>query len=153
MKNILTLTLLAALNLGISSCSSSQNMLDTKKASAEKIEKSLNNTTWILKKIDATNRDFIPTNEQKELPLSFIDGNYGSSDGCNGQGGEFKIEDNKITFGIGMATLRYCGKEMDHLIYKVPFSKTKSIKIKKNVLKLIDENNKVIATYTKKMEE
>lgn len=150
MKNILKFSLFVALSLGITSCSSSQNMLDTKKASAKEIEKSLNNTSWILKRIDATNRDFKPTNEQKELVLSFNDGHYSSSDGCNGQGGTFKVEESKITFGIGMSTLRYCGEEMNHLIYKVPFVKSKSITIHKDVLKLIDENDNVVATYTKK---
>ena len=92
----------------------------------------------------------VPTDEQKELTLSFQDINYSSSDGCNGQGGEFEIEDNKISFTKGMSTMRYCGDEMKHLIYSVPFGSVKSMEIKKDQLQLLDSDKKVIATYTRK---
>ncbi|MBA5791348.1 META domain-containing protein [Flavobacterium sp. xlx-214] len=149
MKTFLTLGLIICLNLGMTSCSSSQTF-HSNKATSEKIMSTLNNTSWVLKRLDVENRDFKPTKEQKELVLSFTDNYYGSSDGCNGQGGDFTIEDNKVTFGIGMSTMRYCGEEMKHLIYSVPFLKTKTITIKGKQLQLIDESGKVIATYIKK---
>lgn len=132
MKVIATLSLAVILNLGMISCSSSKNLLDTKKEKSEQIMNALNNTSWILKRIDVVDRDFVPTDEQKELVLSFSDGYYNTSDGCNAKGGEFTIEDNKISFGIGNSTMRYCGEEMAHLIYSVPIGKTKSIRIIKN---------------------
>lgn len=150
MKVFATLGLIVLMNLGMTSCSSSQTVFDTKKEKSEKIMNVLNNTSWILKRIDIADRDFVPTEEQKELVLSFADNYYSTSDGCNGQGGEFTIEDNKIDFGIGMSTMRYCGEEMVHLIYKVPTSTAKSIRIIKNQLQLLDENENVIATYLKK---
>lgn len=150
MKVFATLGLIVLMNLGMTSCSSSQTVFDTKKEKSEKIMNVLNNTSWVLKRIDIADRDFVPTEEQKELVLSFADNYYNTSDGCNAQGGEFTIEDNKIDFGIGMSTMRYCGEEMAHLIYKVPTSTAKSIRIIKNQLQLLDENENVIATYLKK---
>lgn len=150
MKVIATLSLAVILNLGMISCNSSKNLLDTNKEKSEQIMNALDNTSWVLKRIDATDRDFVPTDEQKELVLSFSDGYYSTSDGCNAQGGEFTVEDNKINFGIGRSTMRYCGEEMAHLIYSVPLYNTKSIRIIKNQLQLVDENDSVIATYLKK---
>lgn len=149
MKKIIAIALVVTFNLGIMSCVS-QNSFDSKKATSEEIKNKLNNTSWVLKRLDAQNRDFVPTDEQKELVLSFQDANYGASDGCNGQGGEFNVSNNKVSFDKGMSTMRYCGEEMKHLIYSVPFGTVKSIQIKKDQLQLLDANNKVIATYTKK---
>src|SRR5690554_7866512 len=153
MKVFTTLGLIVCLNLGMVSCGSSQTIFDTSKEKSEKIMNKLNNTKWVLKRIDSADRDFIPTDEQKELVLSFTDNYYGTSDGCNGQGGDFTIEDNKITFEPGMSTLRYCGEEMAHLIYSVHLGQTTSIRIERDKLQLLDENNDVIATYLKKEEE
>ncbi|MEG0917955.1 MAG: META domain-containing protein [Myroides sp.] len=149
MRKFLAIAVIAIFNLGIMSCVS-QNSFDSKKATSEKIKTTLNNTSWSLKRLDIQNRDFVPTEEQKELVLSFQDANYGASDGCNGQGGEFNVADNKVSFDKGMSTMRYCGEEMKHLIYSVPFGSVKSIKIKKDQLQLLDADNKVIATYIKK---
>lgn len=149
MKKIVTITMLTLLSLGMTSCGSSQNF-DSKKATSEEIMSTLNNTSWVLKRLDVQNRDFVPTDEQKELVLSFQDNNYSASDGCNGLGGEFNIADNKVSFDKGMSTMRYCGEEMNHLIYSVPFGNAKSIQIKKDQLQLFDADNKVIATYIKK---
>lgn len=149
MKKIVTITMLTLLSLGMTSCGSSQNF-DSKKATSEEIKNTLNNTSWNLKRLDLQNRDFVPTDEQKELVLSFQDNNYSASDGCNGLGGEFNIADNKVSFDKGMSTMRYCGEEMNHLIYNVPFGNAKSIQIKKDQLQLFDADNKVIATYIKK---
>lgn len=149
MKKIVTIAMITVLTLGMMSCGSSQNF-DSKKATSEKIMSTLNNTSWVLKRLDVQNRDFVPTDEQKELVLSFQDNNYSASDGCNGLGGEFNIADNKVSFDKGMSTMRYCGEEMNHLIYSVPFGNAKSIQIKKDQLQLFDADNKVIATYIKK---
>ena len=150
MKKLVTIAMVTVLTLGMTSCGSSQNNFDSKKATSEKIMSTLNNTSWSLKRLDVQSRDFVPTDEQKELVLSFQDNNYGASDGCNGQGGEFNVSDNKVSFDKGMSTMRYCGEEMKHLIYSVPFGKAKSIQIKKDQLQLLDADNKVIATYIKK---
>lgn len=153
MKVFTTLGLVICLTLGTVSCGSSQPVFDTSKEKSEMIMNKLNNTKWILKRIDSADRDFTPTDEQKELVLSFADNYYSTSDGCNGQGGIFTIEDNKIIFEAGMSTMRYCGEEMAHLIYSVPLGKTTSIRIERQRLQLLDENNAVIATYFKKEEE
>lgn len=150
MKNILKASLVLLFSFGMISCSSSQNSFNSKKATAEKINTTLNNTIWVLKRIDVDKRDFVPTDEQKELVLGFKDNSYNTSDGCNGQGGEFNVADNKVSFDKGISTMRYCGDEMKHLIYRVPFGKVKSIQIKKNELQLYDDQNVLIATYTKK---
>jgi len=150
MKKYLTTTFLVLFSFVMVSCNCTKSSFDTKKATSEKIMSTLNNTSWSLKRLDVENRDFVPTDEQKELTLSFQDINYSSSDGCNGQGGEFNVEDNKISFTKGMSTMRYCGEEMKHLIYSVPFGSVKSMEIKKDQLQLFDADNKVIATYVRK---
>jgi len=150
MKKYLTTAFLVLFSFVMVSCNCTKSSFDTKKATSEKIMSRLNNTSWVLKRLDIQNRDFVPTDEQKELTLSFQDINYSSSDGCNGQGGEFNVEDNKISFTKGMSTMRYCGEEMKHLIYSVPFGSIKSMEIKKDQLQLFDADNKVIATYIKK---
>lgn len=149
MKKIIAIALVVTFNLGIMSCVS-QNSFDSKKATSEDIKTTLNNTSWSLKRLDVQNRDFVATDEQQELVLSFQDNNYGASDGCNGQGGEFNVSDNKVSFDKGMSTMRYCGEEMKHLIYSVPFGTVKSMQIKKDQLQLLDANNNVVATYIKK---
>ena len=136
--------------LGFVACSTSQKVLDTSKASAERIHKALNNTSWVLKRIDSQKRDFIATKDQKELILNFSDNYYNTSDGCNGQGGEIEIKDNNIIFNPGRTTLAICGEEMKHLIYRVSISETNTILIKGDILKLIDKDGVTIATYQKK---
>ncbi len=150
MKKYLTTAFLVIFSFVMVSCNCTKNSFNTEKATSQEIMTNLNNTSWSLKRLDDDNRDFVPTDEQKELTLSFQDINYSSSDGCNGQGGEFEIEDNKISFTKGMSTMRYCGDEMKHLIYSVPFGSVKSMEIKKDQLQLLDSDKKVIATYTRK---
>lgn len=145
-----TLLFATITTFGFVACSSSQKTMDTTKSSAEKIDKALDKTSWVLKRIDVQKRDFIATKEQKELVLSFNDKFYNTSDGCNGQGGELNINDKKIEFKPGMATLRFCGEEMKHLIYRVPLTETAAIEIKNDILKLKDKNGTVLATYQKK---
>lgn len=149
MKTILTTAFVVLLSLTMVSCNCTKKSFNTQKATSQEIMTTLNNTTWVLKRLDIQNRDFVPTEEQKELTLSFRDKNYNSSDGCNGLGGEFEVDDNKISFTKGMATMRYCGEEMKHLVYSVPFGNAKSIQIKKDQLQLFDADKKVIATYIK----
>lgn len=150
MKKYLTTAFLVIFSFVMVSCNCTKNSFNTEKATSQEIMTNLNNTSWSLKRLDVDNRDFVPTDEQKELTLSFQDINYSSSDGCNGQGGEFEIEDNKISFTKGMSTMRYCDDEMKHLIYSVPFGSVKSMEIKKDQLQLLDSDKKVIATYTRK---
>src|SRR5690554_335367 len=149
MRVLTALGLIISLSFGTVSCVS-QKTFDSNKEKSEVIMDKLNNSSWVLKRIDIENRDFVPTEEQKELELNFVDNFYSTSDGCNGIGGEFSAEDNQVIFKAGMSTMRYCGEEMAHLIYKVPMTQTKSFQIKKDQLQLLDENNEVIATYEKK---
>ena len=150
MKTYLTAALVFLFAIGLTSCSCSQTKFDSNKATSEKIMSTLNNTQWVLQRIDIQNRDFKPTEEQPELVLSFVDNFYSTSDGCNGKGGEFEAEDNKITLKSGMSTMRYCGEEMAYLIYDVPLHTAKAIKIKKEQLQLFNEEGAVVATYVKK---
>ncbi|WKW45579.1 META domain-containing protein [Myroides sp. JBRI-B21084] len=150
MKKIVSISLFFLFNLIFMSCGCSQNCLNSEKATSTQIMEKLNNTTWVLSKLDIQNRDFIPTENQKELVLNFSDGRYGSNDGCNTLGGDFNVEDNKISFVNGISTMRFCGDEMKHLIYSVPFGKIKSLKINKNQLQFFDADKQLIATYLKK---
>lgn len=149
MRVLTVLGLILSLGFGTTSCVS-QQPFDSSKEKSEIIMDKLNNSNWVLKRIDIENRDFIPTEEQKELELNFADNFYSTSDGCNGIGGEFSVEDKQVTFKAGMSTMRYCGEEMAHLIYKVPITQTKSFQIKKDQLQLLNADNEVIATYKKK---
>ncbi len=150
MKTFLTSAFVVLFSFVMVSCNCTKNSFNTQKATSQEIMSTLNNTAWVLKRLDIQDRDFVPTEEQKELVLSFEENRYGTSDGCNGQGGEFEVEDNKISFTKGMSTMRYCGDEMKHLIYSVPFGTVKSMEIKKDQLQLFDANKKVVATYIRK---
>ncbi len=150
MKKYLTTAFLVIFSFVMVSCNCTKNSFNTEKATSQEIMTNLNNTSWSLKRLDVDNRDFVPTDEQKELTLSFHEQHYSSSDGCNGQGGDFEVENNKISFTRGMSTMRYCGDEMKHLIYSVPFGSVKSMEIKKDQLQLFDADKKVVATYTRK---
>src|SRR5690606_35127168 len=112
MKTFLTTALVVLFCFGMGSCSCTKNTFNTQKATSQEIMTNLNNTSWTLKRLDVDSRDFVPTEDQKELTLSFHEQNYSSSDGCNGQGGDFEVENNKISFTRGMSTMRYCGDEM-----------------------------------------
>ena len=150
MRTLKTCCIAFFLTIGLVSCSISQTKLNTKNASAQKIENALKDTKWILKSFDAENRVFVLSEENKELTLGFSANSYGTNDGCNVMGGDFSIEDKKVTFHVGMATMRYCGDEMKHLIYAIPIGKTNHIVIKGKKLQLIDDKDQVIATYEKK---
>src|SRR5690606_13657483 len=106
----LTAALVFWFAIGLTSCSGSQTNFDSNQATSEKIMNTLNNTKWVLQRIDIQNKDFQPAAEQAELVLSFVDNFCSTSDGCNGKGGEFEAEDYKITLKSGMSTMRYCGE-------------------------------------------
>lgn len=150
MKTYVSTAIVTLSSIVMISCNCTKNSFSTQKATSQEIITTLNNTTWDLKRLDVENRDFVPTEDQKTLQLSFNDKHFSSSDGCNGERGEFNVADNKLSFDRVMSTMRHCGDEMKHLIYSVPFGKVKSIEIKKDQLKLLDADKKVVATYVKK---
>jgi len=110
----------------------------------------LENTTWKLIKTDS--KVFVENNENPEgIQISFMEGNFSTSNGCNANGGTFKTDGNQIEFGQIRATMRYCDKEyMEKYGYPVSFHQVKKYKIENNKLYLLDEEEKIVfAEYIK----
>lgn len=111
----------------------------------------LNNTSWQLTK--TKDKTYIKNDDKPDgISISFADGNFSTSDGCNGLGGEFKSEKNTIQFDRIRATMRYCDEDyMNKYGYSVAFHLVKKFEIKNNKLYLYDADGKtILAEYTKK---
>jgi len=111
----------------------------------------IENTSWQL--VKTQDKNYVLNDEKPEgILISFADGNFSSSNGCNALGGEYKTEGNTIEFGATRATMRYCDQEyMEKFGYPVAFHLVKKFEIKSNKLYLYDADGKtVLAEYTKK---
>lgn len=144
MKNIKLLFSLIILTTVLVSC----NFLKSKSSD---VMVNLENTNWTL--VKAGDKNFVKNNESPDgITLSFSNGNFSTSDGCNAVGGEFITNNNNISFNKVRNTMRYCDQEfMQKYGYSVAFFSAKKFEIKNNKLYLYEENGKtVIAEYVKK---
>lgn len=111
----------------------------------------LENTNWQL--VKTNDRNYFATEENPDgISISFSEGNFSSSNGCNALGGEYKTEGNTIEFGATRASMRYCDEEfMKKFGYSVPFHSVKKFEIKNNKLFLYEADGKtLLAEYSKK---
>nr|WP_317632930.1 META domain-containing protein [uncultured Flavobacterium sp.] len=111
----------------------------------------LENTNWQL--IKTQKKVYSKTEEQQNvIMLSFANGNFNTSDGCNSIGGGFTTEGSAIEFDKIRATMRYCDQEfMEKHGYSIPFHEVKKFEIKKNKLYLFEDDGKTLVDkYEKK---
>lgn len=108
----------------------------------------LDNTEWRLVRIDAQDKPFVPTEDQKQIVLTFSEGNMGTSDGCNSIGASYKQDKYLIFFDMFRSTKMYCDQEyMKKNGYMVPFNQAKEFFVENDTLFFLDNKGKRIATY------
>lgn len=111
----------------------------------------LENTSWQL--VKTKDRNYVATEENPDgILISFSDGNFSSSNGCNALGGAYKSEGNTIEFGMVRATMRYCDQDfMTKFGYFVSFESVKKFEIKNNNLYFYEaDGTTLLAEYKKK---
>lgn len=111
----------------------------------------LENSNWQL--VKTKDRNYVMNKEKPDgISISFADGNFSSSDGCNALGGEYKTEGNTIEFGATRATMRYCDEKfMQKYGYYVSFHSVKKFEIKSNKLFLYEADGiTLLAEYSRK---
>lgn len=142
-KKILTIAFIGLMSVGFTSC----KCLNGKNKNETTMIKdfSLEGSEWKLESIG--DRKFVkPEQMQSEhIALKFNDGYVGTSDGCNGMSGEYTQTGNQLEFGLFRATRMYCEWEL----FSVPFSTVKSFRTDGKQLELINENQQIVATYSK----
>ena len=113
----------------------------SKSLSTEQLE----NTIWHLKSIaglsDEENLSF------KDAMLSFSkdDSSYSGNNGCNMISGNFSISQDKVTFGEGLSTRKFC-QGIDEQKFHNVLNLTNRMQIKDDVLFLF-ENDKKLAEF------
>jgi heat shock protein HslJ len=85
-----------ALVLGLAACSATAPSAD------------LNGTSWALVEISGQ-----PVVAGSSPTLSFEDGQAGGSGSCNSFGGEYTLDNGKLTFGPLVSTMMYCEDTME----------------------------------------
>ncbi len=76
--------------------------------------KAFEGTTWKLVSFGLT-RMAVPT----KASITFNDGHYSGHGGCNGVGGGYKLEDNKLTLFAGFSTMMACPElDLEHKYMK-----------------------------------
>ena len=86
----------------------------TPMTAVERGTKTLEGTKWNLVSFGLTRRA-VP----KKAFISFQDGRYSGHGGCNGVGGDYVIEDDKITLSAGFSTMMACPElDLEHKYMK-----------------------------------
>lgn len=144
MKNIRLLFTLAIFTSLVVSCKCLKPKSSTTMTNLE-------NTSWTL--IQSGNKVYVKNSETPDgITLSFENGNFSTTDGCNAVGGEFTLDNNNIHFDKVRNTMRYCDQEfMQKYGYAISFFSAKKFEIKNDKLFLYEEDGKtLIAEYAKK---
>ena len=119
-----------------------------KKSESGKSVSKLENVTWRITELEGK---AVPAEIGDRVPsLTFMSGEkrYSAVTGCNGIGGEYKLEkDNKLTFSRGMSTQMWCeNMDVERGLGKI-IPLIKSYEIQNDRLELKDEASKVLATF------
>lgn len=158
LKTAMAISTFVLFGMGFSSCNCSKNTTNmseqsTLETAATKGRKpapfQLANTKWELVRIDAQERAFVPTDENKQILLTFTDGNMNTSDGCNALGAEYKQDKYQISFGMFRSTRAYCPPEyMAKNGYMVAFAEAKEFFVEnERILYFLNQDGKRLATY------
>lgn len=157
-KTAIAISTFALIGLGFSSCNCLKNTTNMNEQSTSETAATngrkpapfqLDNTKWELVRIDAQDRPFVPTDENKQIILTFAEGNMNTSDGCNSLGAEYKQDKYQISFGMFRSTRAYCPPEyMEKNGYMVAFGDVKEFYVEnERILYFFDKNGKRLATY------
>lgn len=143
MKQLLSLSLLVCLVLV--GCKSQ----DTASKSSKKTEIALENTKWVLEKLNGD-----PVNlSMAELEMPFIklnasEGTINGNSGCNSFGGNYLLSDKKtIQISQIKATLRHCEDLGIESVFMSNLKKAKTFKVSKKELSFKDDNGYDLLTF------
>ena len=142
-KKILTIAFVGLMSFGMTSC----KIFGGKDKNETTMIKdfSLEGSQWKLESIGE--RKFVKPEQMNSeyISLNFAEGYVSTSDGCNGMSGEYTQTGEQLTFGPFRATRMFCDWEL----FGVPFYEIKSFQTNGEKLELLNENQEVVATYSK----
>ncbi len=108
----------------------------------------LENTEWELVSIGDRKFEKLDWMSSDNIRLKFMEGGVvGTSDGCNGLGGEYVQEANIIKFSNWRSTRMYCGDEAAKQLYILPTEDIYKFAFRNGVLEFYSVDGKVIASY------
>ena len=113
--------------------------LSTSSLMAESTGSSLEGQDWKLVSF-GMNRMAVPKNAW----IRFEDGRYSGNAGCNGMGGSYTLDGDKITLGQGMSTLMACDDMSLETKFRELMSKVTSYTLKDKQLVLIHDDHAVL---------
>jgi len=136
MYKILLITLLSgSLFLGCSASSQTANLEVAQESSSQNLE----GTTWKLGSF-GLNRMAVP----KDATLILKDGKYSGHGGCNGVGGNYTLNGEKLSFSAGFSTMMACPElDLEHK-YMQALTHVDSYKVKGEVLDLQAQGRSVL---------
>ena len=82
----------------------------------------------------------------KNITINFsADGKVNGNNSCNNYGGSYKVDDNKLSFGMMMSTKMFCQENTEiETIFMQNLSDVDGFKIHKDVLILLKRNTPII---------
>lgn len=128
--------LVLLLSLALVSCNNSKNMSN----SSKDINLVGNYEVFFISEIE--NEDVFA----KKITINFnVDGKVNGNNSCNNYGGEYKIDDNKLSFGMMMSTRKFCKQNAKiETTFMRNLTEVDSFEIKEDVLILLRGNIRVI---------
>lgn len=110
---------------------------------------SLTNTYWRLSELAGERIGDVPGDREPYILLESAHTRYRATAGCNGLGGEYELEGEKLTFKLGVSTLMACPPPVDGYEsgLKLALSNTAMWEIHDVILALIDADGKVLARF------
>ncbi len=117
------------------------------------IKKSINieqisNTNWQLKSIEGLSEEENSTFASATLSFSISDSSYSGNNGCNMISGKLFFTHDKVSFGEGLSTRKFC-QGIDEHKFNETLRSTNRMKLSNNVLFLF-ENDKKLAEFVGK---
>jgi heat shock protein HslJ len=120
-----------ALVLGLAACSGAAPSMDLK------------STSWVLVEISGQ-----PVVAGSSPTLSFDDGQAGGNGSCNSFGGEYTLDNGKLTFGPLVSTMMYCEDTMEQeTAYLAALQSATAYQIEEGRLLILDADGVVVLVF------
>jgi heat shock protein HslJ len=103
----------------------------------------LKGTSWALVEISGQ-----PVVADSSPTLSFDDGQAGGNGSCNSFGGEYTLDNGKLTFGPLMSTMMYCEETMDQeTAYLAALQSAAAYEMEDGRLLILDADGVVVLVF------
>ena len=85
-----------------------------------------------------------------QITALFRDGQFGGNSGCNGTGGNYKLDGSSITIELGMSTMMSCGPEIDaqEQAYQANLGNAATYQVNGDKMEMADASGQTILVYS-----